>query len=85
MIVRFDPRPEGFLLRERSVMPSSAGKYLKAAGRFLSNRFSSRKVYLKRLRARDVTDFLLHDTANRSRRSRTEICNPDVRRGHFSF
>ncbi len=60
---------EGFLLRERSVMPSSAEKYLKAARRFLSDRFPSGRIYLKRLRAKDVTEFLLRDTSNLSQRS----------------
>ena len=60
---------EGFLLRERSVMPSSAEKYLDVAQRFLSERFPAGKINLKKLQAGDVTDFLLHDTANRGRRT----------------
>ncbi len=50
---------ESFVLRERSLMPSSAETYLDVARRLLSDRFPSGKIYLKRLRAGDVTDFLL--------------------------
>jgi integrase len=39
------------------------------AGRFLSERFPTGKIYLKKLQARDVTDFLLYDSSNRGRRS----------------
>ena len=54
---------EGFLLREHSVMPSSAGKYLDVARRFLSERFPTGKIYLKKLQAGDIIDFLLYDTS----------------------
>jgi integrase len=60
---------QGFLLSERSLMPSTTGKYLEIARRFLSRRFPDGKLYLKKLQARDVTDFVLHDTSNRGRRS----------------
>ncbi len=60
---------EGFLLSERGMMPSCVEKYLKAARRFMSDRFPSGKIYLKRLQAKDVTDFILQDTSNRGRRS----------------
>jgi len=58
-----------FLLQERSFTPASVEQYVPAARRFLSYRFPSRKVRLKKLRAKDVTDFVLHDTASRGRRS----------------
>jgi len=60
---------QGFLLSERSLMPSTVGKYLEAARRFLAHRFPDGKLYLKKLQARDVTDFVLHDTSHRGRRS----------------
>ena len=60
---------QGFLLSERSLMPSTTGKYLETARRFLSRRFPDGKLYLKKLQARDVTDFVLHDTSHRGRRS----------------
>ena len=46
---------QGFLLSERSMMPSCVEKYLKAARRFLSDRFPSVKIYLKKLRAKART------------------------------
>jgi len=60
---------QGFLLSERSLMPSTTGKYLEVARRFLSRRFPDGKLYLKKLQASDVTDFVLHDTSHRGRRS----------------
>jgi site-specific recombinase XerD len=60
---------EGFLLGERSLMPSTTDVYLDVARRFLSHRFPNGKVFLKKLRAKDITDFVLHDTSNRGRRS----------------
>lgn len=60
---------QGFLLSERSLMPSTTGRYLEVAHRFLSRRFPDGKLYLKKLQARDVTDFVLHDTSHRGRRS----------------
>ena len=56
-------------MKERSLVPSSTENYLEVAGRFLSERFPTGKIYLKKLQARDVTDFLLHDSSNRGRRS----------------
>jgi hypothetical protein len=60
---------ENFLLKERSLVPSSTENYIEVAGRFLSERFPTGKIYLKKLQGRDVTDFLLHDSSNRGRRS----------------
>ena len=58
-----------FLLQERALMPVSVEQYVPIARRFLSCRFRSGKVRLKKLRAKDVTDFVLHDSSNRGRRS----------------
>ena len=60
---------EDFLLNERSLVPASVEQYLPVARRFLAHRFGSGKAWLKKLRASDVTDFVLHDSANRGRRS----------------
>lgn len=57
-----------FLLRERSLLPGSVEKYLAVTRRFLANRFPDGQVWLKRLRAADVTEFVLHDTRTCSRR-----------------
>ena len=60
---------QGFLISERSLMPSTTAKYLEVSRRFLSHRFPDGKIYLKKLQAGDVTDFVLHDTSHRGRRS----------------
>lgn len=58
-----------FLLQERSFMPASVEQYVPAVRRFLSYRFPSGRVRLKKLRAGDVSNFVLQDSANRGRRS----------------
>lgn len=58
-----------FLLHERSLVPASVEQYLPVARRFLSHRFRSGAVRLKNLGASDVSDFVLHDSSNRGRRS----------------
>jgi site-specific recombinase XerD len=55
---------EEFLLEERSLMRSSAELYLAVARRFFSYCFPTGKIYLARLCAQHVTDFVLNDTAN---------------------
>jgi site-specific recombinase XerD len=60
---------EAFLLHERNLVPGSVEQYLPVARRFLSHRFRNGKVWLKKLRASDVTDFVLQDTSQRGRRS----------------
>ena len=60
---------EDFLLRERSLTPASVEQYLPVARRFLSHRFGRGGVRMKNLRASDVSDFVLHDSSNRGRRS----------------
>jgi integrase len=60
---------EDFLLNERSLVPASVEQYLPVARRFLSHRFGSGKVWLKKLRASDVTDFVRLDSVNRGQRS----------------
>jgi hypothetical protein len=52
-------------------MPSSTENYLDVARRFLFERFPAGKIYLMKMRVGDVTDFLLHDSSNRGRRSST--------------
>jgi len=60
---------KAFLLHERSLVPGSVDQYLPVARRFLAHRFRNGKVWLKKLRASDVTDFVLQDTSQRGRRS----------------
>jgi len=60
---------EDFLLRQRSLVPASVEQYLPIVRRFLSHRFPRGEVRLKKLRASDVTDFVLHDSSHRGRRS----------------
>ena len=43
---------ENFLLKERSLVPSSTENYIEVARRFLSERFPTGKIYLKKLQAR---------------------------------
>lgn len=50
-------------------MSSTTDAYLDVARRFLPRRFPDGKVYLKKLQAKGITDFVLHDTSNRRRRS----------------
>jgi site-specific recombinase XerD len=60
---------QNFLLGERSLFPSTCEVYLKVARRFLSQRFPTGEIYLKNLEARNVVDFVLHDTSTRGPRS----------------
>jgi site-specific recombinase XerD len=60
---------QDFLLNERSLAPASVEQYLPVARRFLAHRFRHGKVWLRKLRASDVTDFVLHDSSHRGRRS----------------
>jgi len=60
---------ERFLLQERGLTPASVEQYLPVARRFLSHRFPTENVRLKKLCAKDVTEFVLQDTASRGRRS----------------
>ena len=72
-----------FLTSERSLMPSTTDKYLEVTRRFLSHRFPDGKLYLKKLRANDVIDFVLHDTSQRGRRSAQLMAA--VLRSYLSF
>lgn len=74
---------ECFLLRERGLMRASVEQYLPVAQRFLSHRFGNRKVELKKLRAKEVTDFVSQDTAGRGRRSAQLMTS--VLRSFFGF
>jgi site-specific recombinase XerD len=58
-----------FLLQERALTQASIEQYVVVMRRFLSHRFSTGKVRLKNLNTKDVTDFVLHDTSKRGRRS----------------
>ena len=60
---------EHFLLQERGLIQDSVEQYLPVARRFLIHRFQNRSIRLKELRAKDVTRFVLQDTAKRGRRS----------------
>lgn len=74
---------QNFLLEERSLFPSTCEVYLKIARRFLVQRFPSGKIYLKSLEAKDVVDFVLHDTSRRGRRAAQLMAT--VLRSFFAF
>lgn len=57
------------LRQERSFMSASVGQYLTVARRFLWHRFREGKIQLKGLCTKDVSDFVLKDSAIRGRRS----------------
>jgi site-specific recombinase XerD len=58
-----------FLLKKRGLALSSVDRYLEVARRFLSYRFSISQKRWNKLDAKDVTDFVLHDSSGRGRRS----------------
>jgi len=58
-----------FLLEERSLFQSSCAVYLNVVRRFLAHCFPDGKIHLNRLQAKDVVDFVLHDTSNRGRKA----------------
>lgn len=60
---------ERFLFHERNLAPASIVQYLHVARRFLSHHYGHGMVQLTKLRATDVTGFVLQDTARRGRRS----------------
>jgi site-specific recombinase XerD len=60
---------EEFLLEERSLMRSSTELYLAVARRFFSHCFPTGKVYLARLCAQHVTNFILNGTATLGHRT----------------
>jgi site-specific recombinase XerD len=68
-IVLIEQDYRNFLLQERGFILSSVGQYLQVMRRFLAHRSCNGKVRLKNLCAGDVTDFVLHDTSGRGRRS----------------
>jgi len=57
------------LRQERGFMSGSVGQYLTVARRFLWHRFRDGKLRLKELGTKDVSDFVLKDSAIRGRRS----------------
>jgi len=72
-----------FLLHERNLTPSSVEEYLPVTRRFLSQRFRDGKVWLKKLHASDVTDFVLNQTPQRGRCSAQLMAS--VLRSFFRF
>jgi site-specific recombinase XerD len=58
-----------FLLQQRGLAPASARQYLAVARRFLGYRSQGARFRPQKLRTKDVTDFVLHDTSTRGRRS----------------
>jgi len=60
---------ERFLLQQRGLMPASARQYLTVARRFVSHSSAGGRFRPDKLRAKDVTNFVLHDTSARGRRS----------------
>ena len=54
---------KSFLLKERGLMQASVEQYVVVVRRFLSYRFPRGKLRLKRLKAKHVTNFVLHDTS----------------------
>ena len=60
---------EQFLLKDRSLAPTSVAQYLPVIRRFLTHCFGKGKVRLRNLRLKEITEFVLQDSANRGRRS----------------
>jgi site-specific recombinase XerD len=58
-----------FLLQQRGLMPASARQYVTVARRFVSHSAAGGRFRPDKLRGRDVTNFVLHDTSTRGRRS----------------
>ncbi len=58
-----------FLLQEQALAPASIQQYVTVVRRFLSHRFQTGKVRLEKMRAKDVAEFVLHDSSSRGRRS----------------
>src|SRR5439155_68133 len=56
-----------FLTQERALMQSTVNLYLRITRRFVSDQFQGRKLRLNKLVAKDVIDFVLHDTPQRGR------------------
>src|SRR6266516_428782 len=59
-----------FLLEERSLFHSTCAVYLNVVRRFLARCFPDGKIHLNRLQAKDVVDFVLHDTSSRGSKER---------------
>lgn len=58
-----------FLIQERALAQASIEQYDAVVRRFLSHRFQTGRVLLEKLSAKDVADFVLHDSSERGRRS----------------
>lgn len=72
-----------FLLEERSLFHSTCAVYLNVVRRFLTHCFPDGKIHLKSLQAKDVVDFVLHDTSNRGRKAAQLMAT--VLRSFFGF
>jgi site-specific recombinase XerD len=72
-----------FLLEERSLFHSTCAVYLKVVRRFLVHCFPDGKIHLKRLEAKNVVGFVLHDTSNRGRKAAQLMAT--VLRSFFGF
>ncbi len=57
---------ERYLINERSLSPSTVGKYLAAVHAFLAKRFGGREVALDMLVARDANRFIMRHAISRS-------------------
>jgi integrase len=60
---------ENFLLQQRALGPANVQQYAIVVRRFLGHHFKRGKLRLKKLRAKHIADFVLHDSASRGRRS----------------
>lgn len=58
---------QGFLQNERGLLASTIGKYSEVTQRFLSHYFPDKKLWLKKLQATQVIDFVLQDSSKRGR------------------
>ena len=58
-----------FLLEERCVGQGTANGYIAAVRRFLLHRFPDEKVKVDKLCAKDIAEFVLHDSTTRGRKA----------------
>ena len=65
-MARIERTYERFLIQERSLSPSTVGKYLAAVHAFLATRFEAREVALDMLVARDANRFIVRHAISAS-------------------
>jgi site-specific recombinase XerD len=58
-----------FLIQERGLMPSTVDLYLRMVRPFVAHHLQRRKLRLKKIVARDVINFVMHNTPRRGRLS----------------